>query len=66
MRLILCVATFSLSVAVFGQDLETVESLFWQKNYEEAERASRALVEQEAEARYYLAMTLIETKRSGA
>lgn len=69
MKLTLCLATLGLASAMSGQvsdeGLANLEKLFWQKNYEAASSEARALAEQAAQARYYLALTLIETGKAG-
>lgn len=67
MKLALCFAVIGLSAAAFGQtseDVAKVEDLFWQKDYEAAASEARALAEQEVEARYFLALTLVETGKA--
>ena len=66
MKLSICCVALCLAVTTFGQDLETAEKLFWDKDYKEAERVLRDLLAKEPgdpDVRYQLAMTLLETKR---
>jgi len=57
----------ALAAIGFGQELETAEKLFWDQDFTQAEQVLRDLVAKESEdvanARYRLAMTLLELEK---